>query len=111
MASGGVHDGADLRHVEILELSADRVHHELVRERLNELIVARQQCRRERDGAVDRRAAGQLGRGVDRLVGGLVVIAPAAGRAEVLERQAIRVDDAVAGVASLIRAVLLEARA
>jgi hypothetical protein len=37
---GRMHDGTDLRHIVILELAAEPVQHELLRQSLHELIVA-----------------------------------------------------------------------
>ena len=39
----GAHDSAHLRHVVVLELAPDRIHHELLRDRLHELIGAIEQ--------------------------------------------------------------------
>ena len=105
---GRAHDGAHLRHVEIFELAPERVHHQFRRQRLHELIGAAQQRLPQLDRPIDRLAARQHGRGVDLLLGDAVEFAPLAGRRKRLERQAVRVDDAVAGLARCVLAVLLE---
>ena len=96
----------------ILERPAEPVSHELLGQRLHELLGAlRAAPARSATRPVDGRAVGQHARRVDRGAGFAVLVAPSADGVEVLEREAERIDDAVAGVAGRIGAVRLEALA
>jgi hypothetical protein len=50
---GRAHNRAHLRHVEVLELAPERIHRELRRQRLRELIRPAQHDLPQRNGAVD----------------------------------------------------------
>ena len=95
-----------------LERAAERVSHEFLGQSLHELLGPREQrARAARPGPVTGVPStstpdASIGAPASRSIG-----APAADRVEILEREAERVDDAVARVARRIRAVRFEPRA
>jgi hypothetical protein len=78
---------------------------------LHELIGPLEQRFAQLDGSRDGRPVDEHARGVDRLTRFAIHDAPAADGVEVLEREAERIDDAVARVARRVRTVRLEPRA
>src|SRR5882672_7538519 len=107
---GGVaHDRTDRGHVAVVELAAQRERQQVFGERLEELVRASRQRRAQLGGTVDLGAVRQHAARVDRRMRIRVVRAVLSDRAEVLEREAQRIHDAVARVARGVLAVLLEA--
>ncbi len=98
-------DLADRRHVVVLEAAAQRIGQQLLGQRVHEALGPRGQRRAQLGDAVELAAVGQRAGRVDR-VERLVDDPPLAGRVEVLEREAGRVDHRVAGGAGRVVAVL-----
>ena len=104
--------GPHLRHVEVFQLTVDRVHHQLLGERLRELRRVAGQILAQFGRAVDGEAARQHRAGVDRLIRRLAVDgAELSDGVEVLQGQSHRIDHAMALPARGVGAVLLQTRA
>src|SRR5262245_41426830 len=58
----------DLRHVEVLQLAVDGVHHQLLRERLRELCWTARQILAQIRGAIKRKPAGKHGAYINRRI-------------------------------------------
>ncbi len=96
---------ANSRRVVILEPAAERVGHQLLRERRHEQLGPIQHGLAKADGAVERAAVGQPAGCVDRPAR-LTLRAPASDRVEVLRRQAHRIHQLMAARAHGVRAML-----
>src|ERR1700722_2845399 len=93
------HDGADRRHIVIVDRATRRVGHQLLGDGLYKLVRVRRERVPKVHGPVDLRAVWQYARGVDGRPGDAIFRAPFAHRIEVLERETERVEYAVAGEA------------
>src|SRR5687768_14305782 len=104
-------DAANRGHVAVIKAPAQRVRHQVFRERLHELMIGPlDQLAAQVIRAADLRAVRQLTRGIDETERVGVVAAILPHRVEVLQRQAERIHDAVAREACRLLAMLLEPR-
>ena len=104
------HNRPDLRHVLRLDLPAQRVHHELRCQRLDELAGAAQQGAAQVCRTFDFLAVWHCHLRIDGRIRLPIDIAPLPGDGEVLQRQSVGFDHTVAHVAGRIGAMLLEHR-
>ncbi len=102
-------DLANRGHVEMLDAAAEAVGHQALREAGEEHVLVLQQRRAQAVRAGHLRAVVEIADRIDEVA--VVANAPAAGDVEVLEREAERIDHAMAGVALRIGAMLLHALA